>query len=242
MRYYVAADILGFFNEFRTALAEAGYFADTEAHRLVLLGNLFGMGNGAAELQAFVLERLEREEVILIRGEREEEFERRFRDKSVRSQPDIADYHTVLQLAGYENYRRWHSSAELYAAARETPYYQKILPSMRNFYETRNHVFVHGWIPCHPTRIGLYRYEPDWRNAAKIMWDYARRTNGMEAAGMAWEEKTVVCSYPCDPGNIDTGPMLRRDTGIIAIRSDPACEGKVGVLVLEDEDLDVAQT
>ena len=41
MKYYVAADVHGFFTQMAAALEEAGYFVDTVPHKLVLLGDLF---------------------------------------------------------------------------------------------------------------------------------------------------------------------------------------------------------
>lgn len=72
MKYYVAADLHGFFDPFWAALQEQGFFSDTAAHKLILCGDLFDRGPQAAELQKFLLELLARDELILIRGNHED--------------------------------------------------------------------------------------------------------------------------------------------------------------------------
>lgn len=44
MKYYVTADVHGYFTELKTALAEQGFFEDTEPHKLVILGDLYDRG------------------------------------------------------------------------------------------------------------------------------------------------------------------------------------------------------
>ena len=72
MKYYVVADVHGYFDELQAALTEQGYFMDSERHKLVVCGDLFDRGKQAKELQTFVLDLLEKDEVILIRGNHED--------------------------------------------------------------------------------------------------------------------------------------------------------------------------
>jgi len=44
MRYYVTADVHGYFTELKTALINAGFFEDAEPHKLVICGDLFDRG------------------------------------------------------------------------------------------------------------------------------------------------------------------------------------------------------
>lgn len=45
MKYYVVADVHGFFDELKFALTEKGFFTDTERHKLIVCGDLFDRGN-----------------------------------------------------------------------------------------------------------------------------------------------------------------------------------------------------
>jgi len=74
MKYYVTTDVHGFYSELRQALTEAGFFSDEEPHKLIILGDLFDRGREAKLLQQFVLDLMEKGEVILIRGNHEDLF------------------------------------------------------------------------------------------------------------------------------------------------------------------------
>ena len=41
MKYYVTADVHGFYSEMRAALEKAGFFSEHEPHKLIILGDLF---------------------------------------------------------------------------------------------------------------------------------------------------------------------------------------------------------
>ena len=41
MKYYVTADIHGFYSILHDALEEAGFFAEIQPHKLIVLGDLF---------------------------------------------------------------------------------------------------------------------------------------------------------------------------------------------------------
>ena len=72
MKYYVVADIHGFFDALITTLDQNGFFNDTEPHKLIICGDLFDRGKQAFELQEFVLDLLAKDEVIFIRGNHED--------------------------------------------------------------------------------------------------------------------------------------------------------------------------
>ena len=59
MKYYVTADVHGFYSILHNALEEAGFFAETEQHKLIVLGDLFDRGMEAPELQEFILTLME---------------------------------------------------------------------------------------------------------------------------------------------------------------------------------------
>ena len=72
MRYYVTADIHGYFAELKTALTNAGFFKDAEPHKLIICGDLFDRGSEALQLQEFLLDLLDKDQLILIRGNHED--------------------------------------------------------------------------------------------------------------------------------------------------------------------------
>lgn len=72
MRYYVTADVHGYFSELKSALAENGFFEDTEPHKLIICGDIYDRGAETLELQNFILDLMSKNEVILIRGNHED--------------------------------------------------------------------------------------------------------------------------------------------------------------------------
>ena len=66
MRYYVVSDIHGFCAELKQTLRKAGYFEDSEPHKLVLLGDPLDRGEEALEMEEFILTLMKRDELILI--------------------------------------------------------------------------------------------------------------------------------------------------------------------------------
>ena len=66
MKYYVTADVHGYFSELKTALSALGFFQDTEPHKLIVCGDLYDRGSEALHLQEFILDLLEKDEVILV--------------------------------------------------------------------------------------------------------------------------------------------------------------------------------
>ena len=214
MRYYVVSDIHGFCAELKQTLRKAGYFVDSKPHKLVLLGDLLDRGEEALEMEEFILTLMKRDELILIRGDHEdlfEEFVTGHWQRDFLTFVASGTYDSTLQLTDYTNYRVLRDVKRFFAEARESDFYRRILPAMRDYYETRNHVFVHGSLPGRTMEDG----GTDWRNAPKSAWAKARRTNGADTAQTVCEGKTIIRDRKC---------------------------GAVNVLVLEDEEFDMAQT
>lgn len=210
MKYYITSDVNGFYDELRTALQASGCFGDVFPHKLVILGDLFDRGSQAKELQAFVLELMERDEIILIKGNHEDLFEEFATvDHGVPYSHHIINgtYKTSLLLTGYsiENSMDNLGFAE---AIRETNLFKRIIPSMKPYFETENYIFTHGWIPCIRDWKGCYSYYSAWREASADEWTAARWINGMDAAHQAPAEKLL---------SMDTGTLLMATANMRAV-------------------------
>ncbi len=250
MKYYVAADVHGFYTKFHTALEEAGYFTDPEPHKLIILGDLFDRGPEAVQMQQFILQLMERDDVILIRGNHEDLYEEMItidEGLPVRHHRSNGTYSTALQLTGYDSGLAIVRNLDFAAAAQDTPYFRRIIPAMIDWYETTHYIFVHGWISGVRERGGTYSYRSDWREAAPEEWRWARWTNGMDAAQSSAEDKTVFCGhFHCSYGHsryehkgsefgpdADFSPYY--GPGVIALDACTAFSGKINILTLEDE-------
>ena len=246
MKYYVTADIHGFYHVFLRALTDAGYFTDPEPHRLVILGDLFDRGREAKALQKFIRKR--REEMILIRGNHEDLFQEMVTvDEGLPYSHHVSNgtYDTALLLTGFDpvmaQLRYW----EFAEAAQKTPYYTEIIPSTLDYYETEKYIFTHGWIPCIHGKNG-YDYIPEWRESSPGEWKNARWYNGMDAVRTCREEKTILCGHwhtsyghsRFEGKGSEFGPDADFSPytapGIIALDACTAYSRRVNVIVLED--------
>lgn len=248
MKYYITSDLHSFYTPFIEGLRAAGYYEDTEPHKLIILGDLFDRGKEALKMQEYILQLMERDEVILIRGNHEDSF----CDLVTAAQGLPSEYQlkkgvhdTTLQLTGFGEDEALSRNRDFAAAGRETPFFTKIIPAMIDYMETEHYVFLHGWIPCRKTEEG-FESIGDWRNALESQWQLARKTNGIDAAQSLIIEKTIVCGHwhtsyghwkyekkgpEYGPGE-DFSPYYAR--GIIALDARTVYTGKVNVIVLED--------
>jgi len=252
MRYYVTADVHGFYREMREALENAGYFRDREAHKLVILGDLMDRGQEAEKMQDFILDLMARDGAILIRGNHEDLFRELVtidEGLPVRHHVSNGTYGTALQLTGYDAAMALSRNLDFAAEARKTPLYRQIIPATIDYYETAHYVFVHGWIPCDRDENGGYFYRPDWREASPEDWYRARWYHGIDAVRTCGEPKTILCGHwHCSYGHAvyegrgtEYGPDADFNPytapGIIALDACTAHSGRVNVVVIEDEEM-----
>ena len=129
MKYYVVADIHSFYSELETALKEKGFFEDTEPHKLIICGDLYDRGDESLKVQQFVIDLMEKDEVILIKGNHEDMLLEMVRNANRWfNLPDIEYSHhwhnravkTVLDLTGL-NYFDLDNPAKVVKAIKDTP-------------------------------------------------------------------------------------------------------------------------
>ncbi len=263
MKYYVVADVHGFYSKLIAVLTEKGFFEDKQPHKLVICGDIFDRGQEALQMQGFILELLKKEEVILIRGNHEDlamtfienafDFftdELQVLRSSHATNGTIDTFH---QLTGVSLNSMFTSTKAFVEKAKNTPYLKKIIPATVNYFETKNYIFTHGWIPCRedisPILGKCYAYQEGWRTASPQEWAKARWYNGMMChnQGVLEDGKTIVCGHwHCSYGHTmyerkesndgekeDFSPYYNE--GIIAIDGNTCYSGLVNCILLEDE-------
>lgn len=257
MRYYVVADVHGYFDELVTSLTEKGFYEDTTPHKLIICGDLFDRGSKALEVQNFVLDLMAKDEVILIKGNHEDLaldllngwHKGNYRQFHHHTNGTID---TVYQLTKLPHGTLECDADSLWRAFLNTPFIQKIVPAMADYYETEHYIFTHGWIPCTSIQLNgdVKEFVPinDWRTADKFAWDKARWLNGMEAAhgGVLERDKTIVCGhwhcsfghshYENDGGEFDDNPNFTPyyGDGIIALDACTPRSKRINCIVVDD--------
>ena len=148
MRYYVTADVHGYFNELKVALAGKGFFEDKEPHKLIVCGDLYDRGTEALQLQEFILELMAKDQVILIRGNHEDlalnllsNWYRRSYLQSHHHTNGTID--TLCQLTGASVKDLFTDNENVGRQFLRDPYIQAIIPAMVDYYETEHYIFVH---------------------------------------------------------------------------------------------------
>lgn len=145
MKYYVTADVHGYFSELKAALAEKGFFTDTSPHKLVVCGDLYDRGKEARALQEFILDLLSKKQVILIRGNHKDLALDLLHNWHLGS---YNRYHhhtngtidTVCQLTGNTNTAINSDSEKVGRDFMQNPYIQSIIPSMVDYYMVLSHL------------------------------------------------------------------------------------------------------
>ena len=240
VKLFVFSDVHGHVEALQSALAFAGYDPRDRRHILVDCGDNFDRGPQNA-LMYRLLGRLPRRSVLLC-GNHEEML--------------------VDLLSGGTDFGKYEDNGTLQAAAellrvpceRLVRYPERTaknlrarrivrrIARMREFFETKHYVFVHGWLPTYTDENGQRRIPADWRQAAPEAWAVARWDAWVDAweKGLVLPDKTVVCGHrECAQGHrrfhgtVSDAPF--RDAGVIAIDACTVRSGLVNVLVLEDE-------
>lgn len=256
MKYFVSSDIHGFYNEWISALNEIGFDTNNQDHSLIICGDVFDRGQQAQQLLDFLVDFSKQypERLILIRGNHEDLFEHCL--SQLINGVNISAHHwtngtlnTIAQLTKTNQYDLVCGIYEVKDILQQTKDYVDLMKNSLDFYETQNHIFVHGWIPTKTYRF-QHIYKEDWRFATKQEWELARWDSCLEMYkhGVFEPGKTIVaghwhCSalwhykspkeYTSEFGKkANHTPFY--DEGILAIDTCTAHTNKVNVVVIED--------
>ena len=250
-KFFAMSDLHGFADEMKTALDNAGFDINNENHWVVVCGDYFDRGPNPGEVMNY-LKRLPRK--VLIRGNHESLVE----ECCANGYPQGHDFHngtfdTICDLGGAGE---GHSFDECCLITEQR--IKSFFKSMVNYFETKNYIFVHSFIPlkCNDnlpvyyTRNRKFEIDPDWRNAHYGAWETARWGNPYELAEQGFlPDKTLVFGhyhtswprhkYDEQPEFGDGSDFsIYYGDGYIAIDGCTAYSGKVNVLVIEDDFLD----
>lgn len=245
-KLFVVSDIHGFFDEFKASLDKAGFDENNPGHWLISCGDHFDRGRQPLQVMKY-LHNLPRK--VLVRGN----HELLLVDCCQRGEAwshDISNgtAGTIWNI-GYGDV---FSEMCDYTLARTRLFRE----SMVNYFETKNYIFVHSWIPvinkdglpAHYTRNRSFEWNPDWRNASQKDWDAATWGNPFDMArrGLNQTGKVIIfghwhCStgWAQSEGRSEFGADAKFEPyygdGFIAIDSCVVHSGKCNIIVIEDE-------
>lgn len=249
-KFYVISDVHSYYDEMRKALDEAGFEPNDKNSWLISCGDALDRGPKTQEVIDYLMG-LDR--CVLIKGNHDQLI----MDCVKRGWAQEHDYHngthrSIIDLA--PNAKTFREACFIA--------YEKIRPfmdSMVNYFETKNFVFCHSWIPvnCEDNLPHYYRRnrnffkKEDWRFAHQSEWDRSMWMNPLEMAvsGFGIEKCIVAGHWHCSAGwAMEAGipefgcgacfePYYYEDK-LVMIDAMTAHSKKVNVLVLNDEFLE----
>lgn len=233
IKIYAVSDAHGCARDLKKALMEAGFHPNSSDHLLVDCGDNFDRGTENLEMYAYLRSVKNK---ILIKGNHEEILT----DALRKGYLDYSDDRngtsvTVTQFMGGGGTDFYGRITAPESAKREL---YDFVNGMYDYFETRDHVFVHGWTAEAVNQSAEWRRSPmkDWQDARWVEWQRIYPSHPKVAG------KTVVCGHRAasEGARFDTKrPGLCYTAfygdGIVVLDGTTYKSGTVNVYVTEDE-------
>lgn len=212
MKYYVISDIHAYYDNLMDVIEKTDFDPSNPTHKFVCLGNLLDRGNQPKECLAYITTLLSTDSVILVQGNYDlsvnEAMKRGYFTDGDRSNGTVD---TAKLITGMED------EQVAMTMLRSNINFRNYMNALLPYYETKNNIFISGWIPCYKipymTKSGeFFIKEPDWRNAPEKEWFECAWYNGMKvwSYGIREADKTIICgSVPTSWGHYN----LHREGG-----------------------------
>ena len=244
-KLFCISDVHGFYNEMIEALDKVGFDPNNEDHWLISCGDNLDRGRQPRQVMNYLIQ-LPRK--ILVKGN----HEILMMDCLAREYPHQYDWsngtaQSIIDIA---------PSADTFDEACMViyPKISKFIDGMVNYFETKNYIFVHSFVPLNcddylPPYVHNRKYSKmdNWREAPQYEWDDAMWGNQFQLAAQGFlPDKTLVfghfhTSWPRyyydgqQEWGLDADFSPYYGEGYIGIDACTAHSGKVNCLVLEDE-------
>lgn len=190
-KYFIVADVHGFYDELMAALEAKGFDANNPDHIFVSLGDLLDRGTQPFECLDFVLS-LPEERRVLVMGNHELLMEQMI-GRGGPAMHDLTNgtYETAEIITGCS----W--KEEVCEEMHRNSLWNEYVHSCAFYHEIGDNIFVHGWIPCTHCYDGSYVVNLKWREASIQEWKDATWINGMAAWAQGVKEngKTIWCGH-----------------------------------------------
>lgn len=239
MRIVAVSDIHGHFQALLTALKESGFVPSASDHLLVVCGDCFDRGHENMKVFRFLNEL---ENKIIVRGNHEDLLQEVLMGRKL----DDSDFYNGTDMTMYEFVQKDNGdfmNGDEVAEAREN-LYLPFLDSTVNYFETKNYIFVHGWLPYDYDEKG----KPvlvDYKTADEDQWYEARWTSWRAAIinNLLFNgSKTLICghlatqeAYESDKSRLPKDSSVYYGDNFIAIDAHVMSSDRINALVINDE-------
>jgi len=236
---FVISDIHGSYDSMIEALYNEGYDKDNPSHLLICLGDLFDRGCQNLKVLEF-FESISNK--IMVRGNHDDMLVDIIRRKFFRRNNFINNTDVTINEffgSGKIDMRTWELDIDNQSAiARRLC---DFIANMRDYYETDNYIFVHGWVPNVKVSENNYAVMADWRRADNDKWRSARWDKWWQMYDKCDRpSKTIVCGHAsCHYASLvsdrsDDDYSVYKDNGIIAIDGSVYKTDKLNVLLIDN--------
>ena len=235
-KLFVVSDIHGHYTLLKNALDKAGYDSRDESHVLICCGDYFDRGSENVEVLRF-FQRQQR--AVLLRGNHEDLLLKLLHTGKLLPHHYInGTLETVKNFFGPYAIDPATDIVDFSGHTGTVNWLTDFICQTVDYYETEDHVFVHGWLPENCATA-------QQRNAtAPEAWEKARWTKWTQAytGQPPLADKTLVCGHmptffadPFDPERPKDCADIFYGNGLIAIDAGTRDSGQVNVLVLDEE-------
>lgn len=259
MKFFVCSDIHSAYTPWMKALDEAGFDKNNPNHMLIVCGDLFDRCNETKQVYDFVKDMINAGKMMYVKGNHEEllhECVDEIRTGVPRSHHfSNGTVKTICQFCGQSEWILYDPTWTNQIIATMKPILNFIDTNSVNYFETKNYIFVHSWVPL-DVPLSPYSYyhadnqlafDPDWRNAIPEAWSAAAWGNPFKLAKQGLlPDKTLVFGHyhtsaaramfeDKDEWGPDADFSVYHGDGFIGLDSCVAYTSKCNVLVIEDE-------
>ena len=252
MKIFAISDMHSYLTPTLKALKDAGWDESNPEHVIVVCGDCIDRGNETAEMVEWLIDLISKDKLIYVMGNHDLLMQSMLnRGYSLSHDVHNGTRRSYYQLLNaHTDMMNGKSSDEIVSAVLQ-PLYDKMV----NYFETKNYIFVHSWIPTFKVGYDKYEYRKDWRNATQEEWGAATWGNPFFKAqdGLNQTGKTIVAGHwHCSLGHVIDSDGELTEFGddacwdiykneawkFIGIDKCTAHTGKVNVLILEDDFLE----
>ena len=234
-KIFVVSDVHGHASILKSALDSAGYEPENENHLLISCGDYFDRGEENCEVLKF----FERQKnAVLLRGNHEDLLLKLLESGKILPHHYInGTFVTLENFFGKYFLDPVVNQVNFAGHTRTVDRLCEFIEDTRDFFETENYIFVHGWLPSGASSLSKIRAASaaQWSNARWVKW--TEKYDGTAPI----EGKTLVCGHmptfyagKFDPTREKNSPDIFYGNGLIAIDGGTYDSGRVNVLVLED--------
>ncbi len=235
-KIFVVSDIHGHCTPLINALAKAGFDKNEPSHLLVCCGDYFDRGDESLEVLEF-FEGLPRK--VLLRGNHEDMLMKLLTTGMMLPHHYVnGSQNTLKSMLGDFSIDPIGHTVDFSGNSQIVERFCRFIRSTVDYFETRNYVFVHGWLPENVKTPEALRAVPSGHWDAARIEAWVKHYNGTPPL----PGKTLICGHvptflagPHDPDRDESNADIFYGNRLIAIDAGTADSKQINVLVLEDE-------